>query len=208
MRTTKPISTISYNSINFLQMQLVQLKKAHIIEFACFIPHEPDTDQTKKHIHLYIEPAKLLQTMELQEQFNEARVSPNDKPLSCINFRPSNWVDWYLYGLHDKRYLAYKGQSRNVHYTKEQFWSTDTETFEDKIFFMDTSFLTSYDKIIDAIDNGLNLVQFCQKNAIPPEQVYRYIKVWELLCSTYCFRNGRENPVDDNPKNLDYDDII
>lgn len=59
MKTSKPISTISYNSKPYLVKKLNDLKKAGILEFWSFIEHEPESDEIrdeagKKSISIYI----------------------------------------------------------------------------------------------------------------------------------------------------------
>ena len=68
MKTTMPTSTISYNSGGFLKLKLDELLKAKVIQFYAFIEHVPEEDEKKKHKHLYIEPAKSVQTEELRDE--------------------------------------------------------------------------------------------------------------------------------------------
>ena len=101
--TAKPISTISYNSKEFLQRKLNQLFKAHIIEDYRYICHLGE-DGDKNHIHLLIYPNKRLDTVELREEFTE--IDPNnEKPLGCQPFRQSKTDHWLMYVLHDELYL-------------------------------------------------------------------------------------------------------
>lgn len=117
MSTSKPISTISYNSEAFLRATLENLIKGHTISDYYFIPHQADTDDLKDHIHVWVQPNRSLDPMTLQEAFKE--IDPNDleHPLGCISFRPSKLDDWMLYGLHLQPYLEAKGLSRNIHYS-------------------------------------------------------------------------------------------
>lgn len=110
MRTTKPIATISFNSPAFLKLKLEELTKAGKISFWAFIPHKPEDDEagTKEHNHLYAEPSKMMQTDDLKAELLEFDPEHPDKPKGCLPFRTSKFADWYLYGLHDKRYLASK----------------------------------------------------------------------------------------------------
>lgn len=106
MATQKPISTISYNSTAFLKEKLDTWLSSHIIQAYQFIWHKGE-DGDKDHIHLRIEPNKVLDPMDLQEQLNEY-VRGSDKPLGCRPFRPSKEEDWILYSVHDEQYLALK----------------------------------------------------------------------------------------------------
>ena len=53
MKTKREISTISYNTVDFLVMTLNQLIKDHVISYWMFISHLPDEDE-KKHITMFI----------------------------------------------------------------------------------------------------------------------------------------------------------
>ncbi len=120
VKTTKPISTISYNTIEFLQGMLDTFIKNHVIEFYCFIQHFPDTDSTKEHIHVYIEPNRSIDTGEFRSAFNQF-VQGEELPRGVLPFQKTkDFQDWYLYGLHDTTYLAKKGQQRNIQYLESE----------------------------------------------------------------------------------------
>lgn len=107
--TSKPISTISYNSEKFLHEVLERWRKDHIIQTYMYICHTGE-DGDKDHIHVRIEPNKKLDPMDLSDELQE--FDPNhEKPLGCRPFRPSKEEDWFLYAYHDPDYLKikYKG---------------------------------------------------------------------------------------------------
>jgi len=131
MRTSKPISTISYNSIEFLTAKLEELKRNHVISDYMFIFHHHESDERKDHIHLWILPNKLVDTMELQEFLQELDFKHPDKPLGCIPFRVSKVDDWLLYTEHFEPYLKFIGQSREYHYVRSDFHFADEDSFED-----------------------------------------------------------------------------
>ena len=87
MRTSKPISTISYNTQEFLLHQLDEMIKNHIISDYMYINHFAEEDERKDHIHLWMKPNKLLDTMDIQKYLLE--IDPNNptKPLKCNDFR-------------------------------------------------------------------------------------------------------------------------
>lgn len=103
MATSKPTSTISYNSKEFLLEKLNEWYDAHIIQAYQLIKHKGE-DGDKDHFHVRIEPNKRIDTMVLQAELREY-VPDNDKPLGCRPFRPSKEEDWFLYALHDPEYL-------------------------------------------------------------------------------------------------------
>lgn len=129
MRTSKPISTVSYNTEKFLVHQLQELIKSHRISDYMYIHHDAEQDEKKDHFHVWMKPNTLLDTMDLQEFFTE--LDPNNvKPLKCIDFKTSKVDDWILYNQHYAPYLASKGESREFFYTREDFRYYDEDTFE------------------------------------------------------------------------------
>lgn len=103
--TAKPISTISYNSEQFLERLLNRLLSAHVLEDFRYIKHQPEEDEEKEHFHICLFPNKRIDTAILREEFNE--VDPtNEKPLGCLPFRTCKTDHWIMYVLHDEKYLA------------------------------------------------------------------------------------------------------
>ena len=59
MNTLKPISTVTYNTNDFLIHQLDMLLRTHVIDYYMFINHLGEPDQygdDKDHTHLFILP--------------------------------------------------------------------------------------------------------------------------------------------------------
>lgn len=132
MRTSKPIATISYNTREYLQMRLEELIASKRICDYMYIVHTKEEDEKKDHIHLWIKPNTLLDTMDLQLHFAELDMQNPTKPKGCIDFRTSAVDDWILYCQHYAPYLASKGESREFAYTKEDFFYHDEYTFDDR----------------------------------------------------------------------------
>ena len=106
MATTKPISTISYNTEPFLREKLEDWVKAHLIQAYMYICHKGE-DGDKDHIHLRIEPNRKLDPMDLTEILKEYEKG-KDKPLMVRPWRPSKEEDWILYAVHDPEYMRIK----------------------------------------------------------------------------------------------------
>lgn len=132
MRTSKPIATISYNSQEFLVSKLEELIRNHKISDYMFINHFPEEDEKKSHIHLWVKPNTLLDTMDVQSHFKEFDPTNPLKPKGCIDFVTSSVDDWILYNSHFEPYLASKFESRIFHYTKDDFVYFDEDTFDDR----------------------------------------------------------------------------
>lgn len=133
MRTSKPISTISYNSDAFLTQKLEEMVKAHTISDWMFIHHIAEADEAKDHTHLWIKPNKLVDSMAIQDYLREYDPTHPDKPLKCTDFRYSDTDDWILYGMHLEPYLKSKGLERQYHYTPYDFRYHDEDTFNENL---------------------------------------------------------------------------
>ena len=97
MRTTKPFSTISYNTEHFLIDKLNELVRKRVIKFWAFIEHIPEEDEKKKHKHLYMIPNGQLDTDQLDEFFREIDIEDVTRPpLGIKMFVSSKWDDWYF----------------------------------------------------------------------------------------------------------------
>ena len=131
MRTSKPISTISYNTKEFLISKLNEMYNNGRISDWMFIKHYAEDDESKNHYHVYMEPNRMLDTMEIQKFFREIDLkNPSAPPLGMINFNSSKTDDWILYCLHFEPYLKTKGEERVYSYTKEDIVYKDELTFE------------------------------------------------------------------------------
>lgn len=202
MRTTKPVSTISFNSPEFLEIKLNELLKAGRISFWSFITHKPEDDEggNKVHSHLYIEPAKMLQTDDLRAELKEFDPCKPDKPKGCISFNSSKFDHWYLYGLHDKRYLASKGLSRRFHYTHDEMHASDADDLLFKARSIDLVSLSPYADMEDAQRNGLTWAEYFSRGTVPLPQVALFERAWNMLLQVKTERNGRAN----HPMEVDY----
>lgn len=199
MRTTKPISTVSFNSKEYLTLKLNELTKAKVLSFWAFIEHQPEDDEggNKVHYHVYMEPSKMCQTEDLRQEFREYDPDKPDKPKGCLTFVSSQFGPWYLYVLHDKRYLASKGQSRKYHYKHEHMISSDADDLLFKAKTIDLLSLTPYDDMIDAQNNGLNWTEYFARATVPLPQIRNFKMAWDTLMRNRLNRNGHENHAND-----------
>lgn len=103
MATSKPISTISYNTLDFLVPRLESLVAGEILQAWFFIPHNAETHKDdevkgKAHIHLLLMPNKRVDLVKLAKMFVEVDPAKPDKPLKCISCFRSSWVNCPSYG--------------------------------------------------------------------------------------------------------------
>lgn len=198
MKTSLTISTISFNTPEFLLTKLRELFSAKVISFWAFIVHQPEDDEggKKQHQHLFIEPSKMLQTDELRDEFKEFDPSKPEKPLSVIGFRISKFDDWYLYVLHDRRYLALKNQSRKFHYVHEDLLTSDPDDLLFRAKSIDLLSLSRYADIESAIRSGITLSEYFRRGTVPFQQVNQFIRAWDLISNDILHRDGRPAHVD------------
>lgn len=129
MKTSKVISTVSYNSKEFLTNFLTELFNNGNIQFWCAIYHLGEWDEDKQrddknHFHVYIEPNERIDTTQLQKMSCEF-IEGYTKPLKCMDFRLSELDDWVWYELHDEAYLRTKFETKQYHYSREDFFTSE-----------------------------------------------------------------------------------
>ncbi len=182
MITRTNISTISYNTDDFLTFKLNELIKNHSIEFWSFINHIPEEDETKAHKHLFIIPAGTVDTFELSDFLKEIDVfNPLLPPLGTIFWKHSKFVDWYLYALHDIDYLASKGESRMYHYSKSEFVVSEYDYFNELIHSCDFSQYTKHKKLREAVQTDVSFRDLFANGFIPVQQIGQYSMAYNLL---------------------------
>ena len=208
MKTSKPISTISYNSPEFLRAKIEYWKAQGIIEYGMWIRHLPDEDDKKAHYHVFLKPAKLIQTMDLEKESLEIpgwdiRCEPNRditdiaiqdvKPLKMIGFRNSKEDDWLLYGIHDAQYLAEKGMTRNHHYNLSDVETTCQETLQDIItHLIDNRKGRLEVRIFEMINQGLSWRDIVCSGLIPLKQIHNSFMFYKAVtCQLQDYRDSQ-----------------
>lgn len=200
MRTSKPIATISYNTQEFLIMRLKELNDSHKISDYIFINHFAEDDERKNHIHLWIRPNTLIDTMDLQNYLTELVPDNPLKPLKCIDFRPSVIDDWILYSQHFEPYLASKGESREYHYIRDDFVYHDEDTFD---YLYTHAFKGSEwarrNQILQAICDGQNNPADLISNGTVPLNLSTQLNAFMYMQTHYGLdRGGRTNHESDD----------
>lgn len=193
MKTRRPISTISYNTDNYLEVMLNYMIDHGEINFWTYINHVPDEEVRKAHKHLYIMPDKQVDTSNIIALSCEFDLI-NPLPLQCKPFRYSKWDDWYLYSKHDKYYLKYKGLERHTFYKDEDFITNDLDYLHILVHGIDESPYRGYDSIIDAFYNGEKFADLIENGKIPLNRINQYSTVWKHLSDKNIQGIDREIP--------------
>lgn len=162
MKTSRPISTVSYNTPEFFKGVCDRLIRGKVISFYAFIVHKGEGDECgkKDHIHAYFELAKAVQTEDLRDMFLEYDPT-HPKPLACLSFRFSKFPDWYQYALHDPYYLMRIGEERKFFYKHEDIFSSD----EDELHSL------SYNVIGKPTHNLYNIMDRCISLGMPFNEI-------------------------------------
>ena len=201
MGTKKPLSTISYNTVEYLRKVFSDLYERRIVKFYAFIHHECEADESKKHFHVYFEPNKNVDPMDIQFLLREFNEENPEKPLGCMPLWNSDSDNWIPYVLHDEGYLALKHQSREFHYNKDEIEVSDEDYYDHlyKHAFKASKWMEEYTLIKrissdvmnphELIDRGyLSITQASNLNA------YCYMKTHYNTLN----RNGHENHEDND----------
>ena len=191
MKTSKPFSTISYNTEPFLTERLKDLENRRIINFWAFIEHIPEQDEQKAHKHLYVVPNGQVCT----DKFIDYLLEPDltfGKPLKCLSWQSSKFGDWYLYVLHDDAYLLSKMQERQYHYTDDDIRVSDDDTFVEFKHQIDYSKLGNKKTvdIFNRLKSGDTLDDLIAIGVIPVQQLNNY-KLLECISRDALFRSAR-----------------
>lgn len=142
----------------------------------------------------------MLQTDDLKAELKEFDPEHPDKPRGCISFNSSKFDPWYLYALHDKRYLASKGQSRRFHYTHDDIVTSDDDDLLFKARSIDMVSLSPYADMEDAQRQGFTWAEYFARGTVPLPQVALFERAWNLLIQVRTERADREgHPMDVDP---------
>lgn len=132
MATSKPISSISYNTEDFLVSKLDDLIQSGVISFWVYIKHNgesriDDEANGKDHLHLLMIPNKCVDLVEVGKVFKQFYANDPAHPLRCMPFRTSKTEDWLLYALHDPDYIMLHGLDKTYVYDVVDFKSSDPD---------------------------------------------------------------------------------
>lgn len=198
MRTSKPFSTISYNTPEFLREKLNDLVQRRVIAFFAFIKHFKEEDEKKDHIHLIIFPNGLYQTDALHDYLLEPDLTDlTKKPLSIMPCVNSKFADWFLYVSHDSAYLASKGQTRKYHYLEKDFITSDDDYFHELIRTIDRTKYAKTQDFVNQVKSGVPFIEMVIKGQIPASQFNQWHAMYKYLVECSTFRNDRETHTPD-----------
>lgn len=184
MKTSKPFACITYNTNKFLDLKLKDFLDNHLISFYAYINHKGEKEVNistgevkvdKDHTHLFIIPNRSIDTMDLMSAMLELDKKHPKQPLKPLCFAPSKWDDWYLYNLHDDNYLMSKFETKEFHYTNDDFHVSDKQEFEYMAYdVFHTSAYTRQMRLMEYLRSGRSMGDLCRRGAISPHQAFSY----------------------------------
>lgn len=188
MRTSKPVSAISYNTEAFLAAEIMRWRDEGLIEFGTFVFHEPEEGDLKRHAHVWVKPAKTIQTTDLENRTKEIDLTnPLNPPLKTMLWRKSEkFYNWYMYTTHDTAYGLKHGytEARKYQYGPEDYLSTDADAFE--LLVSEAKEAAACEDstmriIIEMIQSGLQFHEILRSGAVPLKQVHNAKLTYEAL---------------------------
>lgn len=203
MNTQCPISTISYNSKEFLVNTLNELS----IEFWFAVYHYPEKDENKCHWHVYIEPSCRIDTDSLRRALQEI-TAEDTQPLGCLPFRKSKFGDAALYFLHDKEYLASKFMTREYHYEVHDVVTNSFDFFMEQYSMIERKQYCTNSKLLEFANAGLPFSALVAQGYIPIPLIRQYRDFYDCLVKDNLYRNGKDThtpikEIIDDMKNYD-----
>ena len=191
MKTSKWISTISYNTDKYLAYICNKLIDERYIYFWCYIEHYPEADERKKHKHLLMFPNGRIDTDSIAARFDEY-VDGEEAPRRVMPFRTSKFDDAYLYMIHEKRYLLSKGLTKKYYYDRENIVCSEVDYLIEMIHSIDMSRYKRLDFLIEAVDHDISFSHLLASGRIPIPQIRAYKDAYETLYSNAKFKAERE----------------
>lgn len=181
MKTSKPLSTISYNTEKFLVSKLNDLVKAKKITCWFAIYHQPEEKEKKAHWHLYLEPNVSISTMDLDDEFIQYVKGCMKKPLKCIDWKPSKFPEWYLYSKHDIDYISQRLEIKKYHYSIDDFITSDRDLLEQRDFEVyHESDIFRDNRFLNYLRNGGSVTNLARSGFITPSKAFQYLSFSRL----------------------------
>lgn len=185
MKTESPLTTISYNTPEFLKATCDNLVKCQIIDWYAFIKHKGELDpfddmRDKDHIHLLIRPLKAIETSSILREFLELDPERPSDPLGCVRFDKCKSVGtWVLYSLHYAPYLDSIGKKKEfINYPFHEFVTNNEQELKRARRSVDFEYKAKRNTVLTLLNQGMNRLEIM--NAINPSAI-QYKAVDDLI---------------------------
>ena len=181
MKTKRMISTVGYNTEEFLVKTCNELVDIGALEWWFAINHQPEIDETKKHWHIVMQPSAPLDTVSLRKQFDEPDPN-NDLPLGVLPIRATkSFEDWYLYAIHHKGYLLWKGETRQYHYQFDDIIGSDIELLLEMVNEANISKYRCYEEIFLAAERHVPFSSLVAEGLVPLNYICQFRTLYDCI---------------------------
>ena len=195
MKTKRMISKVGYNSEAFLIKVCNDMVDVGALEWWYAIKHQPEIDETKSHWHIVMQPSAPVDTVTLRKQFEE--VDPdNELPLGVLPIRPTKtFADWYLYALHHKGYLLWKGETRAFHYSFDDVIGSDLDLLLEMVNETNISKYRCYELVFLAAERHVPFSKLVAEGVVPLNFINQFRTLYDsIMMDNACsYRGGRPN---------------
>lgn len=179
--TALPMSTISYNSQDFLLMKLDELHQAGKLDDFRAIKHFGE-DGDKDHFHVIVFPSKRLDFTAVSSEFKEADMSKPGKLLGVMPWRRSEPDHWLMYALHDEDYLRAHQKndeaSHKIRYQLSDIFTPFPELLERDYRKALPLKNTDSQLILQCLEKGMSATEIMYSYDISPMKVNAVVSAW------------------------------
>lgn len=183
MNTSFPFGFISYNSHDYLESVLISfIEEGTFSRCACWF-HQSMGDE-KDHFHCWVEPTQSMLTQSIKDRFIEIDDEGNQNSIALKDKCKSVFTDAYLYGIHDKHYLAIKNRLReqvNIVSDKHIYLGDFKQELYEAETFRFFKCVSPYERIKELVYQGLTLEEVYIKLRTPFAQFRSVSQAYHFL---------------------------
>lgn len=181
--TALPMSTISYNSVEFLTIKLTAMLDSGKLDDFRFIRHIGE-DGDKDHVHLWVRPSKRLDFKALSDDLREVDLSNPGKTLGVLPWRKSDADNWLMYILHDPDYLAIHSKANDepthkIEYSLQDVYTPYPEQLERDFRRAVSLRQTDAQRVIQALQRGMSVVDIMYTIQMNPTQIQAIARAYQ-----------------------------
>lgn len=197
--TALPMSTISYNTNEFLEARLQGMLDAGKLDDYRFIRHYGE-DGDKDHFHVLVYPAKRLDFTAVSKDLREVDITCTDKPLGVMPWRKSSPDHWLMYALHDEQYLANHSNEdeakSKIRYRLDEVSTPYPQQLERDYRRALALRDTDSQRVINALKSGMAAVDIMYSYDIAPQKVLAISRAYQE--AVYASRRKTYDDIDKN----------
>lgn len=113
-----------------------------------------------------------------------------------------SFTDWYLYAIHHKGYLLWKGETRKHHYTFDDVVGSDLMLLHELTSEADMSKYRCYEFIFLAAERKIKFSSLVADGVVPLHLINQFRTLYECILEDGTFRGGRVSHFELNDGDL------